>query len=698
MDDGISYYKEWGCYMRLVQRVILILAALLLPLTAAAKLEPSATHQNAVKSIAEAFEEGHYRSQKLDDRLSEIVFDRYIEILDPSHSYFLQSDIDSFSQYRTQLDDQISSGNLSIAYSIYDRYLTRFNDRQTYLINKLAENRSFEFNNAETIQIDRKDAPWFNGSEEADAYWDRRLKSALLNLKLADRTLEQAVETLTKRYTAQRNRAQQSESDDVFQTFANALANSYDPHTSYFSPRVSENFQINMSLSLEGIGAVLQTEDEFTKIVSLVPAGPADKSGQLSPADLIVGVAQGEDGEFADVVGMRLDDVVQLIRGPKNSVVRLETIPAGSKEGASRRIVSLVRSKVQLEEQAAKSRVIRIDREGREYKMGIIEVPTFYIDFAALQQGDANYRSTTRDVAVLIEELKQQEVDGLIIDLRDNGGGSLREANELVGLFISRGPTVQIRDANGRVDVLGDYDPNTLWTGPLTVVINRLSASASEIFAGAIQDYRRGLVVGSRTFGKGTVQTLRPLEHGQIKLTTAKFYRISGESTQHEGVVPDISFPNMIDEDEIGESALEFALPWDQVRPVRYGRYSTLDRWLPELNNRYQARTTDDPDFNHMREALELVNEQKALKELPLNEEKLRQQRDRFDAAQLSIENARRLKKNLPALESLDDIIAENSSNEDKTDEDSEALLRESGELTVDMIELQIETNRRMQG
>ena len=684
--------------MQFGQRFIFLLVALLLPLTAAAKLEPSDIHQSAVKSIAEAFEQGHYRSQPLDDRLSEIVFDRYLEILDPSRSYFLKTDIDSFSEYRTKLDDDIRSGDLSIAYAIYDRYLTRFNDRQNYLVDKLAQVKSFEFNEAQTLEIDRKDSPWFEDAAKADAYWDRRLTSALLNLKLADRTQDQSIETLTKRYSAQLNRALQTEGDDVFQTFANALANSYDPHTSYFSPRVSENFQINMSLSLEGIGAVLQTEDEFTKVVSLVPAGPADKSGQLSPADIIVGVAQGEDGEFADVVGMRLDDVVQLIRGPKNSVVRLETIPAGSKEGASRRIVSLVRSKVQLEEQAAKSRVIQINRDGREYKMGVIEVPTFYIDFAALQQGDTNYRSTTRDVAVLIDELKQQQVDGLIIDLRDNGGGSLREANELVGLFISRGPTVQIRDSDGRVDVLGDYDPNTLWTGPLTVVINRLSASASEIFAGAIQDYRRGLVVGSRTFGKGTVQTLRPLEHGQIKLTTAKFYRISGESTQHEGVVPDVRFPDMIDEDEIGESALEFALPWDQVRPVRFGRYSTLDRWLPELNNRSQARTANDPDFNHMRDAIALINEQKALKELPLNEAKLRQQRDQFDAAQLSIENERRIKKNLPPIESLDEVVAQNSEKKASPDEDSEALLRESAELTVDMIELQIETNRRMQG
>jgi len=683
--------------VRFGQRLILLALAALFSFTANAKLEPTEVHKSAVRSVASAFEKGHYRSQTLDDALSEIVFDRYIELLDPSRSYFLQSDLDQYKQFRRELDDQIQQGDLSTAYAIYDLYLTRFNDRQQYLLDKLAANPAYEFNNDESLLISREEAPWFTTAEQADEYWDKRLRSALLNLKLADRSKAEAIETLTKRYSAQLNRALQSESDDVFQTFANALANAYDPHTSYFSPRVSENFQINMSLSLEGIGAVLQTEDEFTKIVSLVPAGPADKSGQLNPADLIVGVAQGEDGEFEDVVGMRLDDVVQLIRGPKDSIVRLEVIPAGSQEGATRRIVSLVRSKVQLEEQAAQSRVIELDRDGKRYTLGVIEIPAFYIDFAALQKGDPNYRSTTRDVAVLIDELKQQNVDGLIIDLRDNGGGSLREANELVGLFISRGPTVQIRDSNGRIDVLGDYDPETLWTGPLTVVINRLSASASEIFAGAIQDYRRGLVVGSRTFGKGTVQTLQPLQHGQIKLTTAKFYRISGESTQHEGVSPDISFPSMIDESEIGESALDFALPWDQVRPVRFGRYTQLDRWLPELNNRSKERTADDPDFNHIRDELRLVSEQKALTEIPLNETLLRQQRDQFDKAQIDLENQRRMAKNLPPIASLDELLAESEDGE-PINADAEALLRESGELTIDFIELQAEHGRQLKG
>lgn len=685
--------------MRVGQRLLVSLLALVLPLSAAAELTPTKTHSNALKSVARAFEKGHYRSQQLDDKLSAIVFDRYIEILDPTRSHFLQSDIDQYTKFRDKIDDQIRQGDLSVAYAIYDLYLTRFNDRQNYLLDKLKADVSYTFDEEDALPVSREEAPWFKSKAEADTYWDKRLKSALLNLKLADRTKEEAIETLTKRFTAQRNRAQQSESDDVFQTFANALANSYDPHTSYFSPRVSENFQINMSLSLEGIGAVLQTEDEFTKIVSLVPAGPADKSGQLSPADLIVGVAQGEDGEFEDVVGMRLDDVVQLIRGPKDSVVRLEVIPAGATDGSGRRIVSLVRNKVQLEEQAAQSRVISVDRNGATYKLGVIEVPTFYIDFAALQKGDANYRSTTRDVAVLIDELKKQKIDGLIIDLRDNGGGSLREANELVGLFISRGPTVQIRDSNGRVDVLGDYDPETAWTGPLTVMINRLSASASEIFAGAIQDYRRGLVVGNRSFGKGTVQTLQPLEHGQVKLTTAKFYRISGESTQHQGVAPDISFPALIDEQEIGESALDFALPWDQVRPVRYGRYSQLDRWLPELTNRSQQRTASDPDFNHMREELQLIKEQKTLKQIPLNEQALRDQRDQFDKAQLDIENARRMAKNEKPIASMDELLADSEQRGDEPlNADSEALIRESGELTVDLIELQLAHGEQLKG
>ncbi|NRP28398.1 MULTISPECIES: carboxy terminal-processing peptidase [unclassified Marinobacterium] len=655
---------------------------------AQASLKPEAVHSNAIQSLVAGLESHHYREQAVDDELSEKLFNNFFETIDPTRSYLLQSDIDSLAHFKRTLDDDMRSGNLTFAFAAYERFLTRFQERTEQMIDALKSDQTFDFTLDDRLPISREEKHWFQSKGEQDQYWSLRLKSAVLNLKLSDKSVSEAKETLIKRYESQLNRALQTNSEDIFQSYANALARLYDPHTAYFSPATSENFEINMSLSLEGIGAVLQSEDEFTKIVSLVPAGPADKSGQLKPADLIVGVGQDMDGEIEDVVGMRLDDVVDRIRGPKGSIVRLEIIPSTSADKSTRKIVKLERQRVKLEEQAAKSRIMEVERDGNIYKVGIIDIPTFYIDFAALRKGDKDYRSTTRDVAVLIEDLKQQGVDALVVDLRENGGGSLREANELVGLFISRGPTVQIRDLEGRVDVLGDYNPETTWTGPLTVVIDRLSASASEIFAGAIQDYRRGLVVGSRTFGKGTVQTLQPLRHGQLKFTTAKFYRISGESTQHQGVAPDIEFPSMFDQSEIGESALDFALPWDKVRPVRYGSYSSLDRWVPELQNRHTQRTQTDHDFQHMRDTIALINEQKSMQWLPLNEEQLKAQRDQMEQAQIDLENQRRMAKGEQPIKTLDELLTETAPGEEITDPDSEAVLREASELSIDMIEM----------
>lgn len=659
-----------------------------------ANLNPEPVHSAAIKALVNGLESNHYKEQMVDDALSEQMFQRYFDAIDPGRSFLLQSDIDDFMTYQTALDDQMRAGDLTFAFEAYERFLDRYKTRNNKMIKLIEAQVEFDFTTDDRLPIDREQKPWFKNEREQDQYWQKRLKSALLNLKLADKTDEEARETLVKRYSAQISRAEQTDSDDVFQNFANVLTKIYDPHTAYFSPATSENFEINMSLSLEGIGAVLQTEDEFTKIVSLVPAGPADKSGQLKPADLIVGVGQNAEGDIEDVVGMRLDDVVDKIRGPKGSIVRLEIIPSNTADRSIRKIVQLERNRVQLEEQAAQSRIIDIDRNGDTYRIGVIDIPTFYIDFAALRAGDKNYRSTTRDVARLIEELKEEDIDGIAIDLRENGGGSLREANELVGLFISRGPTVQIRDLEGRVDVLGDYNPATQWTGPLTVIIDRLSASASEIFAGAIQDYRRGLVVGSRTFGKGTVQTLQPLSHGQLKFTTAKFYRISGESTQNLGVVPDIEFPSLFDEEDIGESSLDFALPWDKVRPVRYARYSMLDRWVPELQNRHKRRTQNDADFTHMRDTIALVNQQKSTEWIPLNEEALKLQRDDIEQAQIRIENKRRLAKQEPTIKSLDELLSIDPGSDASMDPDNEAILREAGELTVDMIEVFFEEDQ----
>ncbi len=464
------------------------------------------------------------------------------------------------------------------------------------------------------------------------------------------------VEDLTKRYSNRLKRTRQTQSEDAFQVYANALTSAYDPHTQYFSPRTSENFNINMSLSLQGIGAVLRSDDDYTTVVRLVPAGPADKSGLLQPEDRIVGVGQGRDGRIVDVVGWRLDDVVELIRGPKDSTVRLEVLRGKHDES---RIVEIVRDTVKLEEQAAKKRLLTMDHNGSPRRIGVITVPAFYVDFKAMQRGDPEFKSTTRDVARLIEELKSEGAEGLIIDLRNNGGGSLAEANSLTGLFIKSGPTVQVKNASQRVNVYSDSDGKVAWDGPLAVLVNRLSASASEIFAGAIQDYGRGVIIGNQTFGKGTVQTLIPLNRGQLKMTQAKFYRISGKSTQHQGVIPDIEFPELLDPNEIGESALDDALPWDVIYPVRFPRSTRVSDAAPALNRKHQQRVAHDPDFKYLYALAEFNRAQRERKVISLNEETRRQQKAADDAARLAIENELRRAKGQPILTSLDELEAE---------------------------------------
>lgn len=462
----------------------------------------------------------------------------------------------------------------------------------------------------------------------------------------------------------------------------NAYTQLYDPHTQYQSPRSSETFNIRMKLSLEGIGALLQSEDEYTKVVSLVPGGPADLAGELQPTDRIIGVGQDKDGEVVDVIGWRLDEVVDLIRGPKASTVRLQILPSDAKDNSKSKVISIVRNTVKLEDQAAKKSVIQLERDGQTQRIGVIDIPAFYVDFEAWRQGKEDFRSTTRDVARLIDELLQEGIDGLIIDLRNNGGGALQEANSLVGLFIERGATVQVRNAEERIDLLGDPDRSVAYSGPLAVLVNRLSASASEIFAGAIQDYQRGVVIGSQTFGKGTVQSVTPLEHGQLKLTRAKFYRISGESTQHKGVIPDIALPSLVDSEEVGESSLEFALPWDKVSPIRHRDYNQLNIWLPELRNRHDRRLSENPDLVYLQAQKTLLEKNRAIEFISLNEKVRQQETQALEDEQLALENQRRKAKNLEALESLDDI-------EDTSDDpQSDAELVESSEIILDMIEI----------
>jgi len=659
--------------------------------SAALTLESEPVHKQTALDIVAGLQGGHYARKVLNDQLASDLLAAYLDDLDPGRIYFVQPDLARYNAFRTDLDDDFKRGDVKRAYEIYNHYLALTEQHINYNISQLEnELQSFRFDIDESIDTDRSDDAWPANEAERTQLWRKRLKSALLNLKLSDKTVEEARDTLLKRYRSQLERLSQTNSEDVFQRYTNALTELYDPHTQYFSPRRSENFQINMSLSLEGIGAVLQRENEHTKIVRLVPAGPADKTGKLKAGDMIVGVGQDDSGDIEDVVGWRLDEVVQLIRGPKGSTVRLEIIPADADEGSPRKIIEIVRNQVKLEEQAAQKKIIDLNYHGQDLKLGVIEIPTFYIDFAALQNGDKNYKSTTRDVAQLIKELKDENIQGLVIDLRNNGGGSLREANEMVGLFINRGPTVQIQDANGRIDILGDRDKNVAYDGPVAVLVNRLSASASEIFAGAMQDYQRGIIVGGQTFGKGTVQALQPLDHGQLKLTHAKFYRISGESTQHKGVVPDISFPTLYDTKEIGESALDGALPWDKVRPVRHGRFIGFKPFLDTLEERHNKRTANDPDFRFMREQVARLEEMRGDTDLSLNEETLKRERDEAEAWQLAAENRRRQAKEQPAIKKLAQLDDERKKDTQgrAISPESEAIVAETGYILMDMVQL----------
>ena len=652
-------------------------------------LEPLDVHPRTSLTIVEQLRHAHYLEKPLDDQRSSQIFEKYLEMLDGSRAYFTAQDVAGLEKYRYKLDDALIRGNLEPAFEIFNLYQQRLTERLEYLLLELeAGLDTLDFEADEAIEIDRENAPWPADEKALDDLWRKRLKAAALAMKLNGKDLDEIDELLTKRYRNRLKQSTQTKSEDAFQLYVNAFASTYDPHTQYFSPRTSQNFNINMSLSLEGIGAVLRTEDEYTHVVELVPAGPADKSGDLAPADRIVSVGQGDSGALIDVVGWRLDDVVELIRGPKASKVRLEIIPHNLEDGTTR-VISITRNTVKLEEQAAQKKLLTLNQGGQEHRIGIIEIPTFYADFKAIQQGDPNYKSTTRDVRNLLDELRAENIDGLVIDLRNNGGGSLQEADALTGLFIKSGPTVQVKAANRQASVYADTDETVAWEGPMAVLVNRLSASASEIFAGAIQDYGRGIIIGSQTFGKGTVQTLIPLNRGQLKVTAAKFYRVSGESTQHQGVHPDIEFPEVFDTDRIGESSLEDAMPWDRIRAAMYPKSQQIAPLLTDLKTRHDQRVANDPDFAYLR-ALALKNKQENDRVyLSLNENVRTAEKLGEDQWRLDLENALREAKGKEPVASLDDLeTLSKEEEEEREDPANDAMLRESGYILVDMIGL----------
>lgn len=655
-------------------------------------LRPEPVHSETAGEILSRLKD-HYRSVTLDDELSRTLLDRYLAALDPNRIYFLASDVKGFQRYRNKLDDQLKDGELDAAYLIYDRYASRSREAVGFMLALLEQGLDeLDLGDDEQVMLDRSEAEWPANEDEAEDLWRRRLEEAVIAMRLDEEPEERIVERLTKRYENQLARLNQNTSEDVFQAYMNSFTEIFDPHTNYFTPHKSENFNISMSRSLEGIGAVLQAEDEYTKVVRLVPGGPAAKAGQLKPADRIIGVAQ-DDQEMVNIIGWRLDEVVNLIRGPKGTKVRLEIIPATGARGAAREI-SIVRNKVVLEDQAAKSDVLSVPHGDQQLKIGVISLPAFYIDFDAYHRGDPNYTSTTRDVARLLLSLQKDGIDGLVLDLRDNGGGSLQEATQLVSLFINRGPTVQVRDAGGGITVLPDQYPGTLYNGPMAVLVNRYSASASEIFAGAMQDYGRALIIGDQTFGKGTVQTLQDLDHGQLKITQAKFYRVSGGSNQHRGILPDVSFPFLVDKNEIGESALPNALPWDQIRSARYTPMTDLAPFVDILRERHDQRVAQDPEFDYVREQISLLDEQMARTHVSLNQAKRKQELDTLQNRRLAIENALRKHRGLPpfkdvaAMHADDTSRAEAAQSGEEMEAEPDPYLAESGLVLADLISM----------
>lgn len=651
----------------------------------------------------------HYKETRLDDELSAKIFDRYLELLDPNFSFFLAADIEIFTPNRLLLDEALQHSDPAPAYEIFNVYVERVRNRVEFARAEIKKPMDFTID--ETYLWDRSEIKWAKSEAELNEFWRQRVKNDYLRLRLTDKEDEAIVETLDDRYENLDRRISELNSDDIFQFFMNAFAQSIEPHTAYMSPRSSKNFEISMRLSLEGIGALLDRKNEYTTIARVVPGGPADKDGRLQAGDRVTAVGQGRDGKLTDVIGWRIDDVVDLIRGPKHTVVRLEVLHEETGIDGPVTIIDIERDEVKLEEQAAKSRIIDVPGKADEVvKVGVVDLPVFYLDFNGRARNLPDYRSSTRDVRRLINEMKAEGIQGLIVDLRNNGGGSLLEATTLTGLFIDEGPVVQVRNSGGRISTEEDVDPGMTWDGPLAVLVNRYSASASEIFAAAIQDYGRGIIIGETTFGKGTVQNLVDLDDyakpgdsgkmGQLKITMAQFFRVNGGSTQNRGVEPDIHFPSAGDPEDYGERSLDNALPWTSIPPADFKRNGNLERLVAVTDFRYQDRITSDQEFAWLRSDVEEFNRNKDKKEISLLESTRREEMEKHKAKRAARKAARLEHDNGPLLEDSDTLAnAGEPAEAIVDDEDSEAaeadkddrpdlLLRESARIVSDMVEL----------
>ena len=634
------------------------------------------------RQVGSILEEEHFRRAPLDDRMSSEVFDRYLEFLDGQRSYFLASDVAEFQASRLLLDDMLRSGELEPAYAIFARYQERNRERMRKAIALLDKEPDWTVD--ESFEFEREKAPWPASAAELDELWRKRVKNDALSLVLTGKNWTETADLLRKRYERVMKRVDQITPEDVFENLMNAYARTFDPHSSYFSPRNSEEYKIQMSLNYEGIGASLQLIDDYVTVMNVIEGGPAAVAGTLTANDRIIAVGQGESGPMTDVIGWRIDDVVQLIRGKGGTLVRLSVLPAGAAPGTPEKKLSFTRGKVTLEAQAARKEYKTLKRGDRELRVGIINVPGFYADYDAQRAGNADYRSTTRDVRRLVEELTRQGIDGLVLDLRGNGGGFLPEAQSLTGLFIDRGPVVQVKFANGEKEVLDDADAGSVYDGPLAVLVDRFSASASEIFAGAIQDYRRGVVLGQRTFGKGTVQNLVPLSkwssrpvNGQLTVTIGKFYRVTGESTQHRGVEPDVQLASPISLEEVGESALDDALPWDRIAGVPFRSAGQASGSIARLALEENARAERDPNYRWLVQDIAAAEQIRKQTAVSLNLKARQAERVRLDAERLARENARRTSLGQPPLKAVEEL--------EKVD-GPDVVLDQAAEVMADMV------------
>src|ERR1700723_1007963 len=651
---------------------------------ATAPLAPTEQENYVARRVADIIAREHYRRAPLDDHLSSLILDRYLDAIDGSRSYFYASDIAEFEKYRYQRADAIKAGEVEPAFVIFRRYQQRSRERMAYAIELLGKKPDFDID--ESFNFDREKEPWPANAAEMNELWRKRVKNDALSLITAGKQWPEVADMLRKRYEHVAKRMDQSKPEDVFEAFMNAFVLSLDPHSNYFSARNSEEYNIQMSLSYEGIGASLQLTDDYVTVIDVIAGGPAATSGKLAANDRITAVGEGKTGELIDVIGWRLDDVVQKSRGPGGTEVRLQLLAAGAAPGTPQKVVEFTRNRVSLENQASHKAMRVVQRNGRDGKGGIITVPSFYQDYDASRAGAKDYRSTTRDVQRLITELKKDGADVIVMDLRANGGGYLPEAESLTGLFIDRGPVVQLRDTTGRIEVDDDPDPAVFYSGPLIVLVDRFSASASEIFAGAMQDYGRALIVGQQTYGKGTVQNAHPLNYtifghkpelGQLNVTIGKYYRITGESTQDRGVTPDITIPSLIDANEVGESTRDRALPWDHIEPAAFKTEGDLKATASTLQKLHDDRTADSADFRYLRADITALDSVRNQKSLSLNLKTREAERKRQETERLDRENNWRQAHDVKPVKSLEEI---------KDDAAAGILLDEAAQIAADLV------------